>query len=111
MRAPELFEPVKTCHAMPWALVKRGGAVPMQRPRTRLAYLTGTYRPKGVTVATAMKGYLLRLDRHGRLWRETRRPVVIPWGDVVERWGSAPTPQRIARSKKRIPIAGLEVVS
>lgn len=107
MSAGGLFVPAPTCHSAPWALVKRGGAVPMQRPRTRLVYLTGTYSPRGVSVATAFKGFLVRLDREGRVVQDSRRPVLIGMGDLVERWSSVPSVERVVRARRRLPRAGV----
>ena len=94
------FAPPPTCHAYPWALVRRGGQVDGQRARTRLAYLTDTYVPRGATKAEAMTGFFVRIDRRGQVWRATRGTVRIGWGDVVQSWRRQPSADQITRARR-----------
>lgn len=90
-----------TCHAYPWALVRRGGQVKGQAPRTRLAYLTGTYVPRGSTKAAAMTGFFVRIDRRGQAWRATKGTVRVEWSEVVQSWRLRPDARQIARAKEK----------
>lgn len=91
-----------TNHADPWALIRRGGAEEGKRPFTRLVYLTRTYVPRGQTVAAAMKGYLVSLDRYSRPHITTKHEVRVPWEQVVRRWRVMPSKAQIAAAKKRL---------
>lgn len=90
-----------TCHAYPWALVKRGGVVEGQRPRSRMAYLTGTYVPRGETKAAALTGFFVRIDRRGCVFRATKGTVRVGWGEIVHSWLRQPTQAQVKRRQQR----------
>lgn len=94
-----------TCHAYPWALVRRGGQVDGQRARHRLAYLTGTYVPRGGTKAESMTGFFVRVDRRGQVWRATKGTVRVSWGDVEQSWRRQPSADQITRAKRAVARA------
>lgn len=104
-RLPELAQMPPTCHANPWALVRRGGQAKGQRPRTRLAYLTDTYVPRGAEKADAMTGFFVRIDRWGKVWRATRGPVRVSWSDVEQSWRRQPSADQIARARRALTRA------
>lgn len=94
-----------TCHAHPWALVRRGGQVDNQRPRTRLAYLVGTYVPRGATQAESMTGFFVDVCRDGRVCRATKGTVRVNWSDIEKSWARQPSAAQIARAKARMTRA------
>jgi len=58
-----------TCHADPWALIRRGGDTEGKRLSARMAYLVGTVvGPDGKAIA--MTGYIMNTDMTN--W--TKRP-------------------------------------
>jgi hypothetical protein len=86
-----------TCHADPWALVRRMGDQLGKRPSTRMVYLVGTVAPDGVAVA--MTGYIMNNDMTG--W--TKHPRRVEWSDIIKRWRHQPTKQQVQAVKKRLP--------
>lgn len=90
-----------TCHADPWALVRRAGNQDGKRISTRMCYLVGTIKgPDGKAVA--MTGYIMNGDMRG--W--TKHPRPVRWEDVVKRWRHQPSPADVRKAKAKLPIAG-----
>jgi hypothetical protein len=96
---------LKTCHGAPWALIRRGGAIPGKRPFTRMAFLTGTVAPVGLAIAVA--GYLT----NDKMTRWTKRPSRIEWNDVIHSWSRQPTPAQIRRIKARLEPTSPEAIA
>jgi len=89
-----------TCHADPWALVRRAGDQLGKRISTRMCYLVGTIRgPDGK--ATMMTGYIMNSDLTG--W--SKRPRPVKWEDVVKRWRHKPSVSDVRKAKSKLPIA------
>lgn len=102
----QLTQMPPTCHAYPWALVRRGGQIDGQRARTRLAYLTDTYVPRFAARATAMTGFFVQIDRAGGTRRMTKSTVRIDWSDVVASWRYRPSDVQITLARARMARAG-----
>lgn len=89
-----------TCHADPWALVKRAGDQLGKRTSVRMCYLVGTVKgPDGMAVA--MTGYIMNGDMKG--W--TKHPRRVKWEDIVKRWRQQPTVAEVRKVKSKLPIA------
>lgn len=89
-----------TCHADPWALVRRAGDTEGKHLSTRMAYLTGTYVPKGQHQAAAFTGYVMNNDMTG--WSKTKRR--IEFADILKRWRKQPAPADVRKAKQKLPV-------
>lgn len=92
---------LSTCHYEPWALVRRSGDTTGKRLSTRVAYLTGSYVPKGEHQATAFVGYVMNNDMTN--WSKTKRQV--EFADIIKQWRRQPTPAQVRAVKKKLPVA------
>jgi hypothetical protein len=89
-----------TCHADPWALVRRNGDQLGKRVSVRMVYLVGTGKgPDGKAVA--MTGYVMNGDMTG--W--TKHPRPVKWEDVVKRWRRQPSVSDVRKAKSKLPVA------
>lgn len=89
---------LKTCHAQPWALIKRNGQQEGKRPSMRMAYLTGTIALEGKAIA--LTGYVMNGDMTA--WTKSKRR--IEWGDVLKKWTRQPSVSEVRRARSRQPI-------
>ena len=89
---------LSTCHASPWALIRRAGDTTGKRPSTRMAYLVGTVVRDGKAIAVT--GYIMRNDMTG-CTKAARR---IEWSDIIRSWRLKPTAQTVRTIKQRLPI-------
>ncbi len=96
-------EKLTTNHAMPWALIRRGGTAPGQRPRTRMAFLVSTVAPEGRAIA--LTGYVMSDDMTG--WTKSARR--IEWTDILKRWQRQPSAAEVRKAKRRLPVASAAV--
>lgn len=90
-----------TCHASPWALIRRNGDAVGKRPSTRMAYLVGTFAPNGIAIAVT--GYVMNNDLTG--W--TKHPRRIRWCDIVRKWRARPTKQDVRKVKRAMAVVTL----
>ena len=83
----------------PWALVLRGGAVPGQRQRTRLVYVTDWATPGDGR--TEHMGYIVCGDGS---FAKTIRPIACK--SIRCAWRDRPSRADIKRFKDSIPVKG-----
>lgn len=80
-----------------YALVIRGGHVPGQRPRTKLAEVISPIRKHG-----RLLGYSAHISTANG-W--TKHPQFVEAKDIVEGWERHPTPEQIAAARSRLETA------
>ena len=88
-------KPLTTSYAYPWALIHRGGAVPGQRPRCVLAFIT-----EAVAVDGVIRGF--KGVPHLGDCRPTKRARFIAIAEVVKTWRARPTAAALRRARSAI---------
>lgn len=91
----QIKEPRPSELATPYALVKRGGAVPGQRSRTKIAFLVW------MDANAECPGYQAYFWR-GYKW--TKRRAFVAAHDVVTFYQQFPKSGEVAQARKQIPL-------